>query len=328
MQNNIRQHPLELAELWIGSSGQRRRFNAYSDYLKSVYGYRIQKLSIDAGFTCPNRDGTCGRGGCTFCNNDAFNPSYCTPQKTIRLQLEEGKIFHAWRYRKAARYVAYFQAYSNTYAPLLELKKRYEEALQVEGVVGLTIGTRPDCLNEENLDYLAELSQTYFVHLEIGIESCYDRTLQRVNRGHDYACTERAFEAAFKRGIKTGGHLILGMPQESREEQLAEATIISSLPMQTLKLHQLQIITDTHMAQEYKNTPSDFSFYTLEEYIDLVVDFLEKLSPNIKIDRLTGEVPPRFQAGPCFKEWRTDQILGFIEKRLEQRNTYQGRYYS
>lgn len=307
--------------------GNNRRFNAYSDFLRCRFGTRLQKLSVNAGFSCPNRDGSKGRGGCVFCNNSAFNPSYCEPGKPIRIQLEEGKSFHAWRYRKCLKYIAYFQAFSNTYAPLDVLKARYEEALNVPDVAGIAIGTRPDCVNEEILDYLAKLSERCIVHLEMGIESCYDKSLQWMNRGHDFECARRAFASADERGISTGTHLILGLPSQSREEDLMQAEILSTLPMRTLKLHQLQIIKGTALEKEYTLNPDLFRFFELTEYVDFVIDFLERLSPDICMERFSGEAPPRYQAGPTFGMVRADRVLQMIEKRLEERDTYQGRLY-
>ena len=308
--------------------GNSRRFNAYSDYLRSRYGFRLQKLSVNTGFSCPNRDGNKSTGGCVFCNNNAFNPSYCQPHIGIRKQLEEGKAFHAWRYRHSPRYIAYFQAYSNTYAPLEVLKERYEEALGVPDVAGLSIGTRPDCIDEAILDYLAELSKTKHIHLEMGIESCYDKTLRWMNRGHDFATAEKAFEQAAKRGIFTGTHLIVGLPGLSREEELAQAGILSRLPVDTLKLHQLQIIKGTALEKQYAEQPQQFSFFTVDSYVDFVVDFLERLSPRIHMERFAGEAPERFQAGPVFGKLRSDRILQLVEQRLLERNTWQGRLFS
>ena len=307
--------------------GNSRRFNAYSDFLRKRYGTRLQKLSVNAGFSCPNRDGSKGREGCVFCNNSAFNPSYCHPGKSVRAQLEEGKEFHAWRYRKSMKYIAYFQAFSNTYAPLDVLKARYEEALSVPDVAGLSIGTRPDCINEETLDYLARLSKQCFVHLEMGIESCYDKSLQWMNRGHDFECARQAFKLAAERGLSTGTHLIFGLPSQSRNEDLAEAKVISTLPMRTLKLHQLQIIKGTALERTYASTPQQFHFFKLEEYVDFVIDFLERLSPAICLERFSSEAPPRFQAGPTFGLIRADRVLQLIEKRLEERDTWQGRLF-
>lgn len=305
--------------------GNTRRFNAYSDYLKSRYGFRLQKLSVNAGFSCPNRDGSKGTGGCVFCNNEAFNPSYCQKNGSIRRQLQEGMAFHAWRYRHAPKYLAYFQAYSNTYAPLSVLKALYREALSIPEVEGLAIGTRPDCVDEEILDYLAELSQTTHVHLEMGIESCFDKSLAWMNRGHDFSTARKAFEQAARRGIFTGTHLILGLPSQSREEDLKQAEILSELRIDTLKLHQLQIIRNTPLEKEYAAHPQKFSFFSAESYVDFVTDFLERLSPSIRMERFAGEAPPRFQAGPVFGNLRSDRILQLIEKRLEERDTWQGR---
>jgi len=304
-----------------------RRFNSYNEYFKKTFGQRVQKLSIDAGFTCPNRDGTVGRGGCTFCNNDAFNPSYCQPAKSIRQQIEEGKQFHAWRYRRAIDYLAYFQAFSNTFAPLEHLKKIYDEALAVDGIIGLVIGTRPDCIDDEKLDYFQELSKNHYLIIEYGIESCYDKTLERINRGHTFGQSVEAIEKTASRGIKTGAHIIFGLPGETTAQMMAEAEILSKLPLNTLKFHQLQIVKNTSMALEYLNQPENFTFFSLDEYIELIVNFLERLNPKIVIERFAGEVPPRFLAGPGWGTLRYDQILQKIENRMEERVTWQGRLY-
>jgi uncharacterized protein len=308
--------------------GHERRFNAYSYYFRGLYGSRVQKLSIDAGFTCPNRDGSKGIGGCTYCNNDAFNPSYCEPAKSVTQQIEEGISFHMRRYRRADKYLAYFQAFSNTYAPLETLKKLYEEALAYPGVIGLVIGTRPDCVDEEKLQYLKVLSGGYYLALEYGIESCYNKTLERINRGHTFEEAEKVVRDTAALGINTGAHFILGLPGESREEMLAEADIISSLPLTTVKFHQLQIIRGTIMEQEYRENPEAFQLFTWDEYLDFFIKFLEHLNPSIVVERFTGEAPPRFLAGPGWGEKRTDQIVNLIEKRLEELDTWQGRLYT
>jgi radical SAM protein (TIGR01212 family) len=307
--------------------GHHRRFNSYNEYFKKTFGQRVQKLSIDAGFTCPNRDGTVGTGGCTFCNNDAFNPSYCQPAKSIRQQIEEGKQFHAWRYRRAVGYLAYFQAFSNTFAPLEQLQKIYDEALAVDGIIGLVIGTRPDCVDNEKLDYFQELSKKHYLIIEYGIESCYDETLEMINRGHTFGQSVEAIEKTASRGIKTGAHLIFGLPGETTAQMMAEAEILSKLPLNTLKFHQLQIVKNTSMALEYLHQPENFTFFSLDEYIELIVNFLELLNPKIVIERFAGEVPPYFLAGPGWGTIRYDQILQKIEKRMEERNTWQGRLY-
>ena len=306
----------------------QRRFNAYSNYFKSEFGERVQKLSIDAGFTCPNRDGSLGVGGCTYCNNDAFNPSYCLPQKTVEQQIKEGIEFHANRYRRANKYLAYFQAYSNTYGSIENLKANYEQALQFSEVIGLVIGTRPDCINEEQLEYFQKLSEKYYLIIEYGIESCYDKTLIRINRGHNFQQAVDAIELTASYGIKTGAHMIIGLPGESRAEILDEAEILSKLPLRNIKFHQLQIIKDTLMEKEYQQSPEHFSFFELDEYVEFMIDFLEKLNPSFVVERFAGEVPPRFLAGPGWGAIRNDQILNLIEKRLKERKTWQGRLFN
>ena len=305
--------------------GDNRRFNSYSSYFTREFGSRVQKISIDAGFSCPNRDGKISTGGCTFCRNDAFNPSYCRPEKSVRQQIEEGIEFHQRRYRRAKSYLAYFQAFSNTYKPINELEKIYREALSVEGVVGIVIGTRPDCLNEEILEMLNGLSTT--IILELGIESVYDTTLKRVNRGHTFACVKNTIEIVHKYGFHCGGHFIFGLPGETRDMMLNAADIISELPLTTVKFHQLQIFKDTKMADEYLANPSDFHLFTLEDYIEFVIDFIERLNPSIVIERFAGEVPPRYLVSKPWLNLRYDQVLALIEKRLDERNTYQGKYY-
>lgn len=303
--------------------GDNRRFNSYSTYMKKEFGSRVQKISIDAGFSCPNRDGKISTGGCTFCRNDAFNPSYCRPDKSVRQQIEEGIEFHHRRYRRAKSYLAYFQAFSNTYKPINELEKLYREALSVDGVIGLVIGTRPDCISEETLDMLRGLSTT--VILEYGVESVYDQTLTRVNRGHDFTTAKKAIEITNKYGFHCGGHFIFGLPGETREMMLHAADIISELPLTTVKFHQLQIFKDTKMADEYLANPTDFHLFTLEDYIEFVIDFIERLNPNIVIERFAGEVPPRYLVSKPWLNLRYDQVLSLIEKRLEERSTYQGK---
>ena len=302
-----------------------RRFNSYSRYFTRQFGSRVQKISIDAGFSCPNRDGKISTGGCTFCRNDAFNPSYCRPEKSVRQQIEEGIEFHQRRYRRAKSYLAYFQAFSNTYKPVDELEKLYREALSVDGVIGLVIGTRPDCISKEILDMLKSLNTT--VILEYGVESVYDETLQRVNRGHDFATAKKAIELTHDYGFYCGGHFIFGLPGETRDMMLHAADIISDLPLTTVKFHQLQIFKDTKMAEEYLANPADFHLFTLDDYIEFVIDFIERLNPNIVIERFAGEVPPRYLVSKPWLNLRYDQVLALIEKRLEERNTFQGRLY-
>jgi uncharacterized protein len=307
--------------------GHERRFNAYSNYFRGIYGARVQKVSIDAGFTCPNRDGSKGFGGCTYCNNDAFNPSYCHPVKSVTEQIGEGIKFHKWRYDEAVSYLAYFQAYSNTYASLETLKKLYEEALSFPGVVGLIIGTRPDCVDDEKLGYIKELSAKCYVAVEYGIESCYNKTLKRISRGHSFEDAVWALERTAALGINTGAHFIFGLPGEAREEMLNQVDIISGLPLKTIKFHQLQIIKGTDMEIEFKNKPGDFELFTWEEYLDFFVVVLERLNPALVVERFTGEVPPRFLTGEGWGNKRSDQIVNLIEKRLEELNSWQGRLF-
>jgi uncharacterized protein len=307
--------------------GHERRFNAYSNYFRSIYGSRVQKVSIDAGFTCPNRDGTRGKGGCTYCNNDAFNPSYCQPEKSVTLQIEEGIKFHKWRYREAVSYLAYFQAYSNTYAPLESLRSLYEEALNYPGVAGLIIGTRPDCIDDEKIDYLRELSEKCYVAVEYGIESCYNKTLRRINRGHTFEEAVEAVEKTAGAGINTGAHFILGLPGETREEMLKEAGIISALPLKSVKFHQLQVIRGTAMEDQFNIHPEEFELFTWEEYLSFIISFLERLNPSIVVERFSGEAPPRYLTGAGWGKKRADQIVNLIEKRLEELDTWQGRLY-
>ena len=308
--------------------GHERRFNAYSNYFRQMYGARVQKVSIDSGFTCPNRDGTRGTGGCTYCNNDAFNPSYCKPEKSVTLQIREGIEFHKRRYKEASSYLAYFQAYSNTYAPLDKLKELYTEALNYQGVAGLIIGTRPDCIDDEKLDYISDLSSKHFIAVEYGIESCYDKTLKRINRGHTFAEAREALEKTSALGINTGAHFIFGLPGESREEMLAEAEIISALPLKTVKFHQLQIIKGTMMEKEFLEKPGDFHLFSWEEYLNFFIRFIERLNPSIVVERFTGEAPPRMLTGEGWGKKRTDQIVNLIEKRMEELDTWQGKLYT
>ncbi|MCB2221072.1 MAG: TIGR01212 family radical SAM protein [Bacteroidetes bacterium] len=307
--------------------GHNRRFNTYSEYFKKEFGERVQKVSIDAGFTCPNRDGRLARGGCTYCNNDAFNPSYCSPDKSISQQLREGIGFHKVRYRRANQYLAYFQTYSNTYAPIDKLKSIYQEALDFPGVIGLVIGTRPDCVDDEKLNWFAELASHCYLLIEYGVESIYDETLKRINRKHSWAQSKKAITDTAKRGINTGAHFIFGLPGELRTEMLKSVEKINKLPLTTIKFHQLQIVKGTHMAEDFEKNPENYDLFEMGEYIDFIVQFAEKLNPEFIIERFTGEVPPRFHAGPNWGVIRNDQVNLKIEKKMEELNTWQGRLF-
>lgn len=308
--------------------GSTRRYNAYSEWFRQKFGARVQKLSINAGFTCPNRDGSKGTGGCTYCNNDAFSPSYCTPDKSITQQIEEGIRFHSRRYRRAKAFIAYFQTYTNTYAGIDHLRKLYSEALSYPSVIGLVIGTRPDCVNADLLDWLAEEAKSHLIIIEYGIETVNDDTLRVINRGHDYGTSVNAVRETAKRGIFTGGHFIFGFPGETKDQIIESAGQISELPLNSIKIHQLQLIKGTRMASHYTEKPSDFELYSLDEYIDLTVAFAERLSPDIMIERISGEAPPRMLADP--REWklRSNELLALFERRLEQLQTWQGRLYN
>ena len=317
-----------------------KRYNTFVGYYKRVYGERLQKLVIDAGFTCPNRDGTVGYGGCSFCDNAAFHPSYSTAGKSIAAQIDEGIEFHQVRYRNTRHYLAYFQSYSNTYAPLTRLKELYLEALSHPHIVGIVIGTRPDCIDEEKLDWLAELKAgralpdwhrdgfgSPVVKVEYGIESCYDATLLRVGRGHDVAAAERAVRLSAERGLDPGAHFILGLPGESRSMLVDQCSFISSLPLHSVKFHQLQLVKGTRIEKEYAAVPDDFLRLDLPEYLDLVVDILERLRPDLYIERIAGEVPPRFVKETQWGLIRNFQILHLLDDRLSARDTWQGRLF-
>ncbi|MEI7499151.1 MAG: TIGR01212 family radical SAM protein [Bacteroidota bacterium] len=323
--------------------GHHRRFNSYTEHIRKTFGGRMQKVVVDAGFTCPNRDGTKGVGGCTYCDNNAFNPSYCNPNEPLHSQIAKGISFHLVRYRKASKYLVYFQPYSNTYAPLSKLKELYEEALNFPGVTGLVLGTRPDCIDDATLEYLKELSERAYIQIEYGVESCFDKTLERINRQHNFALSKEMICKTHDFGIKTGAHLIFGLPGETEEEMLSFAELISGLPLDSVKFHQLQIVKGTAMEHEFNEMPGDFFQFTLEGYVGFIVKFIERLNPDIVIERFSGEIPPRFMGSNDsaseenlfpFKQqpqrWgliRYDAVLRLIEKELERQNTWQGKYY-
>ena len=289
-------------------------YNDFGSWLRTQFPFRVQKISIDAGFSCPNRDGRISSGGCTYCDNRTFNPSYCNRTKTITEQLEEGKRFFGRKYPDM-KYLAYFQTYTNTYASLEELRRMYEEALRVEGIVGIVIGTRPDCVSEELLDYLAELNKRTFVLVEYGIETANDETLLRINRGHDFACSRKAVEQTHARGILTGGHIIIGLPGEDAEESLRQAPIISSLPLDILKIHQMQVIMGTRLAQEYAEHP--FHVYTVEEYIEVIVGYIKLLRKDLVLERFVSQSPTELLIAP---KWglKNYEFTNLLNNRLKQ----------
>ena len=302
-----------------------RRYNDYSSSIKSIFTTRVQKISLNVGFSCPNRDGTIGIGGCSYCNNKTFNPDYCSPQKSIYNQLEQGVSFFAKKY-KTQQYLAYFQAYTNTYADIDVLKKMYYEAVSYPGVIGLVIATRSDCVNNEILELIAELSEKYYVVIEYGIESTLNKTLKFINRGHTFENTILAVEKTNKLGIKVGGHMILGLPGESYSDLINHARIISKLPLHTLKLHQLQIIKGTKMAEDFKNYPELFINFSVEQYVQLVVDFLQVLTPDIILERFISESPSDMVLSPSWG-LKNFEIVAKIEKALAAQNTWQGEFF-
>ncbi|CCZ47505.1 MAG TPA: TIGR01212 family radical SAM protein [Mediterranea massiliensis] len=303
------------------------RYNDFPTFLKRLFTGKVQKISINAGFTCPNRDGTVGYGGCTYCNNQTFNPEYCRTEKSVSVQLEEGKRFFAHKYPEM-KYLAYFQAYTNTYGELEALKRKYEEALAVDDVVGLVIGTRPDCMPNALLDYLEALARRTFVLVEYGIESTLDCTLRRINRGHTWQAAVDAVERTAARGLPVGGHVILGLPGESREDILGQAADISRLPLDTLKLHQLQLIRGTRMAREYEERPEDFHlFHDVDEYISLVVDYIQRLRPDLVLERFVSQSPKELLLAP---DWglKNYEFNHRLQKRMKELDAWQGKLYN
>lgn len=300
-----------------------KRYNDFPAYFKTLFKERVQKLSIDGGFTCPNRDGSKGTGGCTFCNNKSFNPDYCRATKSVTEQIGEGKRFFGVKYA-GQKYLAYFQAYSNTYAPLEVLQQKYEEALACPDIVGLVIGTRPDAVDDEVLEYLGGLAKRCYVCIEYGVESANDDVLRSINRGHDFSVAESAIRRTAGRGIIIGAHLIFGLPGESRESMLEGAVKLSNLPIDVLKLHQLQIIRDTRMAEQYLADPSVFRLYSLDEYLDFVADVIEHIRSDVYLERFVNQAPAEYLIAP---KWgiKNFEFVAKLEKRLRERDIWQGK---
>lgn len=298
-------------------------YNDYGTWIRRQFPYRVQKISIDAGFTCPNRDGRISTGGCIYCDNRTFNPSYCQHRHSVTQQLEEGKRFFAHKYPDM-KYLAYFQAFTNTYAPLSQLKALYEEALQVDDIVGIVIGTRPDCVSDELLDYLAELNQRTFVLVEYGIESANNDTLLRINRGHSFEQSQEAIQRTHQRGLLTGAHIILGLPGEDAAESLRQASIISSLPIDILKIHQMQIIRGTRLAEEFAANP--FHIYTVDEYIQLIAEYIQRLRPDLILERFVSQSPKELLIAP---HWglKNYEFTNLLVNYLKQNKIYQGQFF-
>ncbi|MBQ8735364.1 MAG: TIGR01212 family radical SAM protein [Bacteroidaceae bacterium] len=305
---------------------ERFYYNDYGKYLSRIFDFKVQKISVDGGFSCPNRDGTKGTGGCTYCNNRTFNPAYCHRNRSVTEQMHEGIGFFSRKY-PSMRYLAYFQAYTNTYDSIDVLRSRYEEALAVDGCVGLVIGTRPDCMPDEVLDYLQSLARRVYVMVEYGVESTNDDTLVRINRGHGYAVAVDAVQRTAARGLPVGVHMILGLPGEERDSFIAQARELSSLPVTTIKLHQLQLIRGTRMAEEYAICPEDFHLFELEEYVNVVVDYLENLRPDIVVERFASQSPKELLIAP---DWglKNYELVETVKARMRVRDTWQGRCYN
>lgn len=304
-------------------------YNDYGNWIRNKFGYRVQKISIDAGFSCPNRDGSIGKGGCIYCNNASFSPSYCSDTANrqsqeemlnlevdnIRRQLRRGKQFFDRKYPDM-KYIAYFQSFTNTYGPIARLKVLYEAALNEKDVVGISIATRPDCVSDETLDYLETLSKKTFLTMEYGVESLNDKTLQIINRGHDSSCSINIIRNTHARGITTCAHLILGLPDENEDEILRQVDIVNSLPIDILKLHQLQITRGTLLEKDV-NLQKRCTLFSPEEYIQLIGKYIKKLRPEIVLERFTSQSPSDLLIAP---RWglKNYEFTNLLEKHLSQ----------
>ncbi len=296
------------------------RYNAFGPYLKKKFGAIVYKVNVDAGFTCPNRDGTLGITGCIYCNNSSFRPSECKSDIPISKQIKDGIAYLSHRY-KAEKFLVYFQPYTNTYAPLPELESAYREALDGPSVIGLAIGTRPDCIDSDKIELLRSLARDYFILVEYGLQSIYDKSLDYIQRGHDYPTFLDALALTRDKGIHIGAHIIVGLPTETREETVAMSDELSGLPIGFLKIHQLQVVRDTPLAEAYLNNP--FQTFDYKEYLDFLVDFIERLSPDIILQRLFATAPDSILIAPNWGKSR-QEIIRDIEKRFTERNAFQG----
>ena len=314
-----------MSDQQIFAWGTSRRFNDYSSFIKNKFGGRVQKISVNVGLSCPNRDGTKGTGGCIYCDNTAFTPAYCNAADNISEQLRKGREFFSRKYPDM-RYIAYFQSYTNTYAPVETLEALYREAVG-NSIAGLIIGTRPDCINSELLDMLARINQIVPVAVELGMESTADRTLELINRHHTWADSVKAAEMCTKHGLQTGAHLILGLPGETETDFLEHARRVSALPLKTLKLHQLQIIEGTPLAAICQKNPDFVRPFSLNDYIATVVTFLEHLSPDIVVERFVSVSPAEKVIAPRWNRMKNFEVVALIDKELERRNTWQGRLF-
>jgi radical SAM protein (TIGR01212 family) len=298
-----------------------RRYNSFGSYIKKRFGIKVYKVNVDAGFTCPNRDGSISTTGCIYCNNDSFRPASCTPTLSISEQVNNG-IEHIKKRYKAEKFIVYFQPYTNTYAPVDELERLYREALSEPSVIGLAIGTRPDTVDEDKIALLESMAEKYFIIVEYGMQSMYGKTLEFINRGHDYNTFLKTLDLTKNRGIFIGAHVIVGFPTETREEMLLMADEISVLPLDFLKIHQLQVIKDTPLEILYRE--NQFHLFEYEEYIEFITEFIERLSPRIVPQRLFATAPDNILIAPRWGKSR-QETLRDIEKRLESKDTFQGK---
>lgn len=300
-----------------------KRYRDYGSWIREQFPYRVQKISIDAGFTCPNRDGKVGLGGCVFCDNRTFNPAYCEREKSVREQIIAGKEFFARKYPDM-KYLAYFQAFSNTYADVEHLKRLYEEALDVEDVVGIVIGTRPDCIPDDTLDYLDELNRQTFMIVEYGIESTNNDTLKLINRGHTFECSADAIRRTAERNILTGGHIIIGLPGESPEDSLQQAETISSLPLDILKLHQMQVVKGTRLAMMYQGEGAQPYIYNkVEDYIKLMAEYISRLRPDMILERFVSQSPKGMVIAPSWGI-KNHEFTNLLDNYLREHDITQG----
>ena len=302
-------------------------WNDYSSFIKNKFGVRVQKISIDAGFTCPNRDGTKGHKACIYCINDSFSPFYCSPKLSVTEQLLKGINFFEPKY-KTQKYLAYFQSFTNTYADIEILKKLYLEAVSVEGVEGLVIATRPDCINVEVLELLSEISKKKYVSIEFGAESTKDETLNFINRGHNFQQTIDALELTHSYGIKCGLHLIIGLPGETESDFYNHAINISKLPITTLKIHQMQVLKGTELEKIYNDQPELFFDLSLDNYIRVIINFLELLNPRIVIERFTSESPKKMLIYPNWQDKKNFEISHIVQSKMKESGSFQGKKYN
>src|SRR5574341_1012310 len=311
---------MKVAELPRGKT-VTRRYQSFGQHMKDLYHAPVYKVNVDAGFTCPNRDGAVATGGCIYCNNDSFRPSACTSTASLREQISRGIPYLRSRYG-AEKFIVYFQPYTNTYAPVDVLERLYREALDNPGGVGLAIGTRPDCVDEEKIGLLESLARDHFILVEYGLQSVHDKTLEFINRGHDYACFKNALALTTGRGIGVGAHIILGFPTDTREDMLGMADELSRLPVEFLKIHQLQVVKDTALADRYAERP--FPTFGYHEYLEMLAEFLERLSPRIVIQRLFAAAPDEILIAPVWHKTRSE-FLRDLDEVMERKGSCQGR---